>query len=221
MKTFEILTSSLAECLNSAIEQLLVVPKFAAKYNDDSLLRWLRQDVGKLESATCVSDALEQLVSTFFVPYCLDQKAHPGTLLIVMWRELCVGSLKAEKLSGSFVEQQINSEIYSIASSLIADQSSANGKTTIETPGGSANLEYFRTDHGWDYTVTSTEGIVYGFPEQLCIATQEVPGGLFAQQVSIYDMLIEPREYQLQPYEEFGALHLGNGQLWWPNPSGS
>lgn len=72
MNTFKILTSSLVECLESAIEQLLVVPKFAANYNDDSLLGWLRQDVGKLESATCVSDALDQLVSTFFVPYCLE-----------------------------------------------------------------------------------------------------------------------------------------------------
>lgn len=216
MKSFASILHAVLEAIDDSLSRLLVIPKFAALYDEESLLGWLRRDLKSLNPACSVPEALEQLVDVFFVPYCLDRRVTPGYLLLTIWREMAIESLTTESLRGSVIEEVIGSEIYKIASFLIDTASPSSGTQRFYTPEGAAELIFSRKEWGWEYTALNKENRKYGFPEKLCIVTQDLPKGRLARRVSIHDMLVEPREHQLNPYDEIGALNLGSGNLWWP-----
>lgn len=166
-----------------------------------------------------VSIALERFVDVFFVPVMITPEVNFGMPTIMAWFELWEAQFRPDHQEFSepnFVDGIIHE--VGLLVHYLRTSHATSGSLSVPTPDGDATLTYERTPTGWSTSLLSTTGESWGFPHKLCLLTMGHSPGKYTHPVSIHDMLIEPRTYQLRPYNVRNYHESGSGSTWWPKP---
>lgn len=171
------------------------------------------------DSPRGVCNALETLVTDLAVP-ALVSGGSSGLILVLAWSELWESQFYSEysTFRNPMLEEGMLSDTQSLVNGLI-NPLPINGAIDVDTPDGKARFSYQRGPTGWEFTGKFPNGVLVDFAHLLCILTFQVPAGKYAIPISMYEMLEEPRPFQLHPFDYQGNQELGNGHTWWPEQS--